>query len=314
MRKIEQIPQLPEPPGNPWKQYLLDSLLGIGGALAVTGIIGIFHLYPTIPNISIVYLLVILALATTRSRYAALVAAVVAFLSFDFFLVPPFYSFIISRWEQWIALFVFLATALIASQLATVTRQSVEQARLREREARILYEAGRVINSTDRLDEQLDSIVLSLVRVFSPWGVRECALLLPDENGTLSIEADAPIRIEHFTLSPDEMVAAREVMAQGKMREMSQASSTSAASGQHAILYLIPLKSANQVLGLLCLRIEHAVSWFASEQLMLEEQVQPGEQASFFWIFLDQAILVIEQARLRAPARSTIEEDKKGEA
>src|SRR5205085_5357998 len=124
----------------------------------------------------------------------------------------------------WIALFVFLATALIASQLATVTRESVEQARLREREAQILYEVGRVINSTGRLDEQLDSIVLSLVRVFSPWGVRECALLLSDENGILSIEADAPVRIERFILSPDEMATARDVMAQGKMQEMSQTS------------------------------------------------------------------------------------------
>src|SRR5438270_11781227 len=84
-----------------------------------------------------------------------------------------------------------------------------------------------------RLDEQLDSIVLSLVRVFSPWGVRECALLLPDENGILSIEADAPVRIERFILSPDEMATAREVMAQGKMQEMSQTSTASAASGQN---------------------------------------------------------------------------------
>src|SRR6266700_2684026 len=226
MHTIEQIPQLPVRTEKHWQRYLIDSFLAVAGALAVTGIIYAYHLYPTIPNISIVYLLVILALATTRGRYAALVAAVVAFLSFDFFLVPPFYSFTISHWEDWIALFVFLATALVTSQLATVTRQSVEQARLREREARILYEAGRVINSTDRLDEQLDSIALSLVRVFSPWGVRECALLLPDENGTLSILADAPIRIERFTLSPDEMVAAREVMSLGKMKEMSLASST----------------------------------------------------------------------------------------
>src|SRR6266496_5617805 len=224
MRDIEQIPQLPVRTEKHWQQYLIDSLLAVGGALAVTGIIYAYHLYPTIPNISIVYLLVILLLATTRGRYAALVAAVVAFLSFDFFLVPPFYSFTISHWEDWIALFVFLATALVTSQLATTTRQSVEQARLREREARILYEAGRVINSTDRLYEQLDSIALALVRVFSPWGVRECALLLFDENGILSMQADAPISIERFTLSPDEMVAAREVMIYGKMKEMSQAS------------------------------------------------------------------------------------------
>src|SRR6266700_5147643 len=104
-------------------RYLLDSVLACAGSLLVTGVILVFHLSPVIPNISIVYLLVVLALATTRGRYAALVAAVVAFVSFDFFLVPPFYSFTISRGEEWIALFVFLVTALIASQLATVTRQ-----------------------------------------------------------------------------------------------------------------------------------------------------------------------------------------------
>src|ERR1700730_10942416 len=188
MRAIEHIPQLPVRTEKSWQRYLIDGCLGVGGALAVTGIIYAYHLYPTIPNISIVYLLLILLLASTRGRFASLVASGVAFLSFDFFLVPPLYTFVISRWEEWIALFVFLATALITSQLAAVTRNSVEQARLREREARILYEAGRVINSTDRLDEQLDSIALSIVRVFSPWGVRECALLLFDENGILSMQ------------------------------------------------------------------------------------------------------------------------------
>jgi K+-sensing histidine kinase KdpD len=311
MRNIEQIPQLPVHTEKHWQQYLIDSLLAVGGALAVTGIIYAYHLYPTIPNISIVYLLVILLLASTRGRYAALVAAVAAFLSFDFFLVPPFYTFVIARWEEWIALFVFLATALITSQLTTVTRQSVEQARLREREARILYETGRVINSTDRLDEQLDSIALALVRVFSPWGVRECALLLLHEDGTLSIQADAPIRIERFTLSPDEMMAARWVMIQGNMREISQASSasqsTSATSRQNLILRLIPLKAGDQVLGVLGLRIENGVSWFASQQRMQEELEQPTDQSTFFWTFLDQAIMTIEQARLRARAISNNE-------
>ena len=307
MSSIEQIPQLPVHTARSGQQYLVDGLLGAGGALAVTGIIYGYHLYPTIPNISIVYLLLILVLASTRGRVAALVASVVAFLSFDFFLVPPLYTFVISRWEEWIALFVFLATALITSQLAATTRRSVEQARLREREAQILFEAGRVINSTDHLDEQLDAIALALVRIFSPWGVRECALLVPDEDGTLSIQADAPIRIEHFTLSHDEVVAAREVMAQGIMREVSHDSPASADSRQRPLLRLIPLKTGTRVLGVLCLRIEHGVSWFASAQRMLEEQEQPDDQAIFFWTFLDEAIMSIERARLRARGRANNE-------
>jgi K+-sensing histidine kinase KdpD len=305
MNAIEQIPQLPLPEKKHWQRYLIDSLMALGGVLIVTGIIYAYHLYPTIPNISLVYLLLILLLATTRGRYAAIVAAVVAFFAFDFFLVPPLFTFVISRWEEWIALFVFLVTALITSQLTTQTRQSVEQARLREREARILYEAGRVINITDSLDEQLDSIVLAFVRVFSPYGVCECALLLPDKDGTLTIRADAPIKVESFTLSPEEMVVAREVFAEGKIREVHMASSVSTEA--KSILRLVPLKAENEVLGLLCLRIEHGVSWFASNQRMQEELEQPTDQAIFFWTFLDQTVRVIEQAQLRA--RITLNND-----
>lgn len=302
MRQIEQIPQLPVRTIRHWQHYIVDGLLGAGGALVMTGIIYGYHLYPTIPNISIVYLLLILVLASTRGRFAALVASVVAFLSFDFFLVPPLYTFVIARWEEWIALFVFLTTALIASQLATATRRSIEQARLREREARILYEAGRVINSTDLLDEQLDTIALALVRVFSPWGVRECALLLPDKNGTLNIQADAPIRIEHFILSPEEMRVAKEVMNQGKTQEVNRDASSSRAVSpeQNLLLILIPLKTGSQILGVLCVRIEQRASWLLSEQRILDEETQPTDQATFFWTFLDECIMKIERAQLRA--------------
>jgi len=303
MREIEQIPQLPAPEKKHWQRYLIDSIIAVGGVVLITGIMYVYHLYPTIPNISIVYLLLILLIATTRGRFAAIVAAVVAFLAFDYFLVPPLYTFVIARWEEWIALFVFLVTALITSQLTTQTRQSVEQARLREHEARILYEAGRVINTTDRLDEQLDTIALAFVRVFSPWGVRECALLLPDKDGTLTVRADAPIKVESFKLSPEEMMVARDVFVQGKIKETSTASQ-SASTGPNSMLRLVPLQAENEVLGLLCLRIEHGVSWFASNQRMQEELEQPTDQAIFFWTFLDQAVRVIEQARLRDRATS----------
>jgi len=302
---VEQIPQLLARPTKSWRQYCLEGLLAGGGALAITGVLYEFHLYPTIPNISIVYLLLILILASTRGRYAAVVAAVVAFLSFDFFLIPPLYTFTIARWEEWLALVVFLVTALLTSQLAATTRRSIEQARMREREARILYEVGRVLNRTDQLDEQLDTIALAFARVFAPWGLRECALLIPDAQGTLSMQADAPIRVEQFTLTPSEWTAAREVMAQGKTRDILPALPTPSASArQQPVLRLVPLKTATQTLGVLCLRIEQG-GWLATFQQMQEVQEQPTEQAIFFWTFVDEAVLKIEHARLRSEAASS---------
>jgi K+-sensing histidine kinase KdpD len=299
MQAIERIPQLPALAQRRWQHYLVDTLLAVVGALLVTAVIYLLRLYPTIPNISIVYLLIILVLAGVRGRYAALVCALVAFLSFDFFLVPPLYTFTIGRSEEWLALFVFLAVALLTSQLATVMRENAEEAKQRERETRILYELGRVANSTDAIEDQLDIIALSTVRVFSPWGVRESALLLPDADGTLRIRADAPIRVEDFTLSPAEMQTAKLVMAQGEMLEARHSSGDAV---HDSILRLLPLKTGHQVLGVLCLRIESGSSWFASEQVDRETQEQSNAQATFFWTFLDQAISILERARLRAGA------------
>src|SRR5215469_823571 len=140
---MSQVEHLPSPVARVevrWKRYTSDSALAIAGALLVTAVIYVFQLYPRIPNISLVYLLIVLALASTRGLYAAVVASVVAFLSFDFFLTQPLYTFTIAKPEEWLALFFFLATAIITGQLASALRQRAEQARRRENETRILYE------------------------------------------------------------------------------------------------------------------------------------------------------------------------------
>src|SRR5947209_19539470 len=113
MSQVEHLPPLDVAKGQRWTRYLIDSVLAIVGALLITGIIYLLRLYPSIPNISLTYLLIVLALASTRGLYAAVLSASVAFFSFDFFLVPPLYTFTIARFEEWLALIVFLTTAII---------------------------------------------------------------------------------------------------------------------------------------------------------------------------------------------------------
>ncbi|GHO51958.1 DUF4118 domain-containing protein [Ktedonobacter robiniae] len=302
MRTIQQIPQVPVQLKRNWRGYLTDSVLAIAGALLCTALIYVFHLYPTIPNISVIYLLLILALASTRGRYAALLAALVAVFSFDFWLVPPLYTLTISRWEEVLALVVFLVAALLTGQLAGVMRRSIQEAWRREREARILYEVGRVINSTEQLPEQLQSIALSMVRVFAPWGVQACALLLPDKQGNLVRQAEAPISIEDFILSPSEFASASKLTGQTSLEKPLPSIAHPEEDGQ--ILRLIPLRTPSQVLGVLCLRLKHPIPWLADDQLFHEEERRHTERATFFWTFLDQAILVIERAHFRMQALS----------
>src|SRR6266536_418923 len=166
MKQIGRIPS-PEGRGKPhWRRYVNDSLLALGGGVLVTSLIAAGHLYPRIPTISLVYLLVVVALASTRGLYAASLASLLAVLAFDYFLVPPLYTFVVSKFEDLLTLSVFLATAVITSQLASAQRRSAEEARGRERETRLLYEQAQdlaALQERQRLARELhDSVSQAL--------------------------------------------------------------------------------------------------------------------------------------------------------
>lgn len=316
MSTIEHIPPIEVSKARSWQQYTLDSVLALVGAMLVTGIIYAFQLYPRIPNISIIYLLVVIGLASTRGQYAAILASLVAFLSFDFFIVPPLYTFTISRAEEWIALFVFLVTAILTGQLASALRQRAEQAHRRERETRILYDLVRVANREEEPERQLHAIAQAIVDVFSSWGVHDCAILQPDATGTLRVQASAYQPVEEIKLSSDEKAIAAWVMTHGRSMglydDTALAHATSARFVQRVIvrstvsgravqrsLRLIPLKVGQQVVGVLRMRVLEDPRQLMREERLEEERDHPNLRTAFFWTFLEQATSLIERARLR---------------
>ena len=298
-----------------WKRYSGDSLLAIVSALLVTCIIYVFKLYPRIPNISVAYLLIVLALASTRGMFAAVVASVVAFLSFDYFLVQPLYTFTIGKIDEWLALFIFLATAITTGQLASMMRQRADQARKRARESRILYELLRDTNREGDVERQLLIIARAVVDVFSPWGVRDCAILLPDAQGKLVMQASTRETDTPESLSPDEAATAAWVMAQAQTAELHDvlpAPPTSSNFAQRVIVRstaverpvrrfarMVPLKLGQRVVGVLRLSMEDDPRLFDVERNLGVEREQAHPDAAFFWTFVDQAAAVIERERLR---------------
>ena len=316
MITLEHIAPVEANRGYSWQRFVLDSLLAIVGAMAVTAIIYFFQLYPRIPNISIVYLLVVLALASTRGRYASILASLVAFLSFDFFLVPPLYVFAINRVEEWIALFVFLVTAILTSQLAVLLRKRALEAARRERETRILYDLVRITNLEAEPVRQLHTIAQAVVDVLSSWGVHDCAILLPDASGTLQVQASAYQTAKEMVLSSDEKSIASWVMSHGRAMglydDADLAARRSARFVQHVIilsteagravrrsLRLVPLKLGEKVVGVLRLRVLDNPRMLMQEERLEEGRSRAGAPTSFFWTFLDQVTALIERARLQ---------------
>ncbi len=315
MKQKDHIPPLYVREVLLWRRYLIDSVLGVVGTFLVTGILYLFQLYPRIPNISLLYLLVILTLASTRGLYAAILASIIAFLSFDYFLVPPYYTFTIAKFDEWLALFVFLVTAIITSQLASALRHRAEQARLREHETRILYELVRATTSEESLQQQLSIIARSVVDVFSSWGVRDCEILLPDTKGKLIVQGSAKRPLDQVILTSDEESTALWVMAQAQTVELHDVALASQNSTDYApravvrstanknimrrYIRMIPLEMGKKVHGVLCLFMEDNPRLLALERNLGAEHERSNSQSAFFWTFVDQATSMIERARLR---------------
>lgn len=298
-----------------WKRYAVDALIAIVGALAITGIIFVLQLYPRIPNISFLYLLVVLTIASTRGLYSAIITSIAAFLSFDYFLVLPLYTFTVGKFDEWLALAIFLVTAIITGQLASALRQRAEVATQRERETRALYELVNATTGAEGLDRQLGVVAHAITDVFSSSGVRDCAILLPDERGKLLLRADACQPIDAIELSVDEEKTAALVVEQGQPIDLySDVSSLSNSSRSMPYRFrrvigetqkssrfvrIIPLRQDEKTVGVVRLLMEEGVHHLSIERHteMGKERLDP--QTAFFWTFLDQATSVVERARLR---------------
>lgn len=95
------------------------------------------------------YLLGVLAIATAWGLVEAIVASIAAMLCFNFFFLPPIGQFTIADPQNWVALFAFLATALIASHISDRERKQALEAKARQKETEQLYALSRIILMTD---------------------------------------------------------------------------------------------------------------------------------------------------------------------
>jgi two-component system sensor histidine kinase KdpD len=301
MHLFELLSRIKTYSNHSWQQYLLDTALAATSVLVLTYIISVFHLYPRIPNISIVYLLIVLPLASTRGRYASILASLIAFFSFDFFIIPPLFTFVIYRVEEWIALFVFLATAIFTGQLAATLRRIAEEATRHEHETAILYQLVRITNNEDQLDEQLHALTLTVVDVFSRWGVSDCAILQAESAHSAHVLASAFQSPETLLLSHAELAAATWVTEHRNSLELVNDVWISSLTGKTlriGIIRMYPLQVGQKVIGVLRLCIHPTGRPFPFKD-MVQDEKQANTKTSFFHIFLDQVASLIERAHLR---------------
>ncbi len=142
-------------------------------------------------NVGLIFLLVTFILALAVGSGPAVLAAVLSFLSFNFFLIPPLHTFTIARSEHVLALFVYLGVAIVTGQLVAHVRARTEVAIREQQRTALLYELNAALIGNITLDDILATIVERVVQVY---GVAQCRILLP-EAGELHVRARFPTSV-----------------------------------------------------------------------------------------------------------------------
>ena len=109
-------------------------------------------------TVGFVYFVSILLIATSWGLAEALTCSTLATLCFNYFFFPPVGEFRIEDPLNWVALFAFLITSVIASQLSERARRRTREALNRQTEMERLYAVGRAIllsNPEKPLGEQI---------------------------------------------------------------------------------------------------------------------------------------------------------------
>jgi len=134
-------------------------------------------------NISMIYLLGVALSALAFGRRPAILASILAVAAFDFFFVPPRFTFAVSDGQYVITFGVMLAVGLMVGTLTARLRDQASGARQREARTRALFRLSRELAERRGTAEMLDVAVERIGDVFES----RVAVLLADANGRLAV-------------------------------------------------------------------------------------------------------------------------------
>jgi two-component system, OmpR family, sensor histidine kinase KdpD len=134
-------------------------LLASAVAVAVvTAVIELLKPYVPVLSLGVLYVFAVLPIAVFYGLGLALVVSVASMLAFNWFHLPPVHTFTLADSENWFALAVYLATAVVVSELAARARRRAGAAEQRERESKLLSELATDLLSGRDLEVEIGEI------------------------------------------------------------------------------------------------------------------------------------------------------------
>jgi two-component system sensor histidine kinase KdpD len=175
------------------------SVLAVAAVLALYSVV---HVNNTTVALSL--LLAILAISARWGLAEATVASVAAMLGFNYWFLPPVGTLTIQDPQNWVALLVFLATAVLASQLSARARRRAAEAEARRTEIERLYALVQSMMLSGNARKTIREFVHTVVRVF---GCRAAALYYRSTEEFFRSGPESDVVTDHELLAAAEIEA-----------------------------------------------------------------------------------------------------------
>jgi len=153
----------------------------ISATVICTGIAWLMLGHFDLANLIMVYLLGVVVVAARYGHGPSVLSSFLSVVLFDFFFVPPRFSFAVSDTQYLITFAVMLLVALLISNMTANTHHQARIAGHRERRIASLYAMSRELAATRGEDNILRIAVKHVAEVFEAQAV----VLLPDETGRI---------------------------------------------------------------------------------------------------------------------------------
>ena len=120
------------------QHYGVASLASAGMVAAITALIAVLDRWVPVLSLGVLYIFGVLPVAVVWGLRFALPVSVASMFAFNWFFLPPRHTLSLADSENWFALAVYLATAVVVSELAARARRRASAAEQRERESALL--------------------------------------------------------------------------------------------------------------------------------------------------------------------------------
>jgi two-component system, OmpR family, sensor histidine kinase KdpD len=105
------------------RELLVRASFSVAAVAVVTGaVFGLRDVAPVL-SLGVLYVFAVLPVAVSYGLVYAIAVSVASMLAFNFFFLPPLHTLALSDSENWVALAVYLVTAVVVSELAAVARR-----------------------------------------------------------------------------------------------------------------------------------------------------------------------------------------------